>query len=71
MTKDNEWIRTHFEELVNRYAGRYIAVVNGKLVAVGNSGLGIEKRARQKYPKYQPSILKVPRQEDFNCVLSN
>ena len=36
MDKDDLWIVEHFSELVTKYAGKYVAVVNEKLVAVGN-----------------------------------
>jgi hypothetical protein len=37
MTKDQEWIVKHFEELVERYGGKFIAVSNEEIVAVGDS----------------------------------
>ena len=35
MDKDDRWIVEHFSELVTKYAGKYVAVVNETLVAVG------------------------------------
>jgi len=32
MAKDREWIVNHFEELVSKYGGKYIIVVNEKVV---------------------------------------
>jgi Family of unknown function (DUF5678) len=37
MDKDDPWIVEHFSELVTKYAGKYVAVVNEILVAVGES----------------------------------
>ena len=37
MDKDDLWIVEHFSELVTKYAGKYVAVVNETLVAVGES----------------------------------
>jgi hypothetical protein len=69
MDKDDLWIVEHFSELVEKYAGKAIAVVNEQLVAVGNTELEVELIARQKYPDKIPSVLTVPREEDMACLL--
>jgi hypothetical protein len=69
MDKDDLWIVEHFSELVTQYAGKYVAVVNEKLVAVGNSGKEVEAKAREVEPKKMPSVLRVPREEDMACLL--
>ena len=68
MTKDQKWIQEHFEELVEKFAGRYIAVANEELV-VGGTLQEVRENARRKYPAVIPSILHVPHPEDFVCAL--
>lgn len=67
--KDDLWIVEHFGELVEKYAGKYIAVVNETLVAVGGSGKEVEDKARAIEPKKLPSVLRIPREEDMACLL--
>jgi hypothetical protein len=69
MDKDDIWIVEHFSELVTKYAGRYIAVVNEKLIAVGDTGKEVEDKAREVEPHKMPSVLRVPREEDMACLL--
>jgi hypothetical protein len=69
MDKDDLWIVEHFSELVDKYAGKAIAVVNEQLVAVGDSELDVELVAKEKYPGRIPSVLTVPREEDMACLL--
>jgi hypothetical protein len=69
MDQDDLWIVDHFSELVTNYAGKYIAVVDQKLVAVGDSGKEVEDKALTIQPKKIPSILRVPREEDMACLL--
>lgn len=69
MDKDNLWIVEHFGELVAKYAGKYVAVVNETLVAVGDSGKEVEEKARKIEPDKMPSVLRVPREEDMACLL--
>lgn len=63
------WIVDHFSELVTNYAGKYIAVVDQKLVAVGDSGKEVEDKALAIQPQKMPSVLRVPREEDMACLL--
>jgi hypothetical protein len=69
MDKDDLWIVEHFSELVTKYAGKYIAVVNETLVAVGESGIEVEAKAREIEPHKIPSVIRVPREEDMACLL--
>jgi hypothetical protein len=69
MDKDDLWIVENFSELVTNYAGKYIAVVNETLVAVGDSGIDVETKALEIEPHKIPSILRVPREEDMACLL--
>lgn len=69
MTKDQEWISEHFEELVNKYGGRYIAVMGQKIVAIGDSPKEVDDTARKKEPGKIPSVMHVPREEALTCIL--
>ena len=51
MHKDDLWIIEHFSELVTKHAGKYVAVVNQALVAVGESGTDVEAKARKIEPR--------------------
>ena len=66
--KDDEWIRQHFEELVDKYAGRYIIVAGGEVFPVDDVRR-VEAKARRKHPGVSPIGMPVPRPEDFQCAL--
>ena len=68
MDRDDLWIVEHFSELVTKYAGKYVAVVNETLVAVGDSRRDVETKAREVEPEKIPSVLRVPREEDMVCL---
>ena len=69
MDRDDAWIIAHFSELVNKYAGQYVAVVDQKVVAAGTSGKGVEDKAREEVPGKMPSVFRVPREEEMACLL--
>jgi hypothetical protein len=67
-TKDDEWIHQHFEELVDRYPGQYAVIADGELF-VGYDPVPLSAKARKKHPGVIPSVLRIPRPEDFTCAL--
>jgi hypothetical protein len=69
MDKDDLWIVEHFSELVTKYPGKAIAVVNEQLVAIGGTEVEVESIAKKQYPDKIPSVLTVPREEDMACLL--
>jgi hypothetical protein len=71
MDKDNLWIVEHVSELVTKYAGTYVAVVNETFVAVGESRREVEAKARAFEPHKSPSVRPVPREEGMVCLLEN
>lgn len=45
---------------LGKYVDKWIAIVDGEIVSIGNVGKEVFKQARQKYPEKTPLILKVP-----------
>ncbi len=65
---DQAWIRRHFEELVDKYPGKYAVVAAGELF-VGDDALQLHKEARRKHPNVVPTSFPIPSPEDFTCAL--
>lgn len=65
---DENWIREHLEELVNKHAGKYAVVAAGE-VFIGEDPAQLEAKARRKHPGIIPQGLPIPRPEDFTCAL--
>ena len=69
MSAAQKWIQRHFKELVDHYAGNYVAVTDSGIISVGHSSKAVEEEARRKSPKKKLSIILVPKREDLNCLL--
>jgi len=69
MDRDDLWIVEHFSDLVAKYPGKYIAVVNEALVAAGDSPAEVESEAKKVVSEKMPSVFHVPREEDLACLL--
>jgi len=60
MTKNYEW---YVKTDTSKYAGKWIAIVNQRVVASGKNVKEVLVKAKKKYPKQIPTIAKVPRDE--------
>lgn len=58
--KDHEWIIEHEQELEMKYSGKYVAVVDGTIVAVERTSLEADKKGREKTKKL-PLVTYVPK----------
>ena len=68
MSKDWLWIVKNFENLVTKYGGRYIAVINEKVIAEGSSRKEVKEIAKEKELK-APFIMLIPDEESLRCLL--
>lgn len=55
--------------LFKRYAGKRVALVNGRVVAATNDAVMSYKIAKEKCPNKKISIFHVPRREDKNLLI--
>ena len=69
LDKDDLWIINHFSHLIKKYPGKYVAVINESVSAVGNSPSEVEVEAKRKVPEKMPSVILVPREEELACLL--
>jgi len=65
----DRWITKHFDELVRKYAGKYIAVYRNKLVAVGDSYKEVWDAAEKHRVDEPPLTMQVPGMEDLQAIL--
>lgn len=71
MEKDDGWLKSHLEEIVEKYAHKVIAILDQGVVCVGESITEVQQLLAEKYPQRIPFIFEVPSQEEFECLLSN
>jgi hypothetical protein len=67
-TDPHKWVRRHFSQLVDKYAGMYAIFANGELF-IGKDAKKLDREASIKHPGIIPSGFRIPRSEDFNCAL--
>jgi len=71
MEKDDEWLKSHLEEIVDRYARKVIAILDQEIVGVGESISDVQQKVTKQYPARVPLVFEVPSREEFTCLLSS
>jgi GTP cyclohydrolase III len=69
MKKTQKWITENFEELVDNYGGKYVAVVGEKVIAAARTPKEAREAATKVAQEEEISLLKVPREEELVCIL--
>jgi len=66
-SKELQWISKNPEKL-SMYGGKWIALIDNRLIATGNSLSNVRNEAK-KISKKEPLVFKVPRKDEENYIL--
>jgi hypothetical protein len=66
-SKELQWISKNPEKL-SMYGGKWIALIDNRLIASGDSLSNVRREAR-KLTKKEPLVFKVPRKDEENYIL--
>ena len=69
MERDDEWLKSHLEEIVDHYAHKVIAILDQGIVGVGKSIAEVQRMMAERHPLRVPLIFEVPSREEFECLL--
>jgi len=67
--KTEEFLLRHSQKLSKEYSGKYIAIVEGKVVAVSRSAVQAYKEAKRKFPDREIGIFYMPTEEETAVLL--
>ena len=67
-SQESKWISEH-QEMINKYSGRWVAILKNKLVATGDSVEEIKRVLKERHIKELPLITKIPRQDEELSIL--
>jgi len=66
--KDSLWISEHQKEL-SRYGGKWLAVLDGKVLATGSTVKEVMEKAKKKEVDRLPLVTKIPRPDEGMYIL--
>ena len=64
-----DFLFNHSQELSKEYPGKYIAVVDNKLVSISSSEVEAFREAKNKYPNKLISLSYIPRKDKLVTLL--
>lgn len=68
LTKYDEWLAEHIEELVAKYPAKVVAVYEEKIVFVGDLEAEVYRKVREAGLEPMPLVFRVPREEDLQSA---
>ena len=54
---------------LKKYEGKYVAIIDNKVVASGSNAKHVIEEAKRKFPDKKPVLAKVPKEETMILVL--
>lgn len=63
INQDFQWLARNMVKLQKKYAGRWVAIVNQKIVGIGKSAVEVYKKAKKSFPQNEPLLDVVPTRE--------
>ncbi len=63
MTDALEYFRTHLMDMIIKYEGEYVAIIEDTIIAHGKDGKKVYQEAKEKFPKKVIFLGQVPRKE--------
>ena len=64
-----EYLLKHSQELSEKYPGKYLAIVENKVVTISNSGHDAFLKAKRLHPKKEIYIVYMPTEEETVTLL--
>ena len=64
-----DWFTENSKELSYKYPGKHLAIVEDKVVAVGDNALVVFEEAKAKFPDKKISMVYIPTDEELVTVL--
>ena len=69
--KEREWIHRNFDQLVDNYGGKYLAIKGEQILAVGETYSEVLQSVSQQGSEKEAYIYRVPSYEDGKHLLRN
>ncbi|MGD2248480.1 MAG: DUF5678 domain-containing protein [Candidatus Methanofastidiosia archaeon] len=63
-----EWL-SHMDELMEKYPGQYLALIDGKIASSGDSEFEAYRNAKKEYPDKKVLLVYIPTEEETVTLL--
>ena len=66
---DDEWVAQHSEEFFKKYSGKYLGIVDRKVVIVDRDFGKVFQKVTKEYPGKIPRISYIPREDELDLLI--
>jgi hypothetical protein len=69
LEEDDRWLAAHFDELVDQYPGKVVAIHDGKIVGVGNDAAEVCRPFQDANAAIMPLVVGIPEAHQWDNLL--
>ena len=69
LQEHDRWLAEHLDELIDKYPGKIVAVMNGKIVGIGDSYKEVYAPFQNQNLDWMPLAVRVPHPDDIQEFL--
>jgi len=69
VSRDENWIMVHFQELVEHYGGKYVGIAHCRVIAGGDGAGEVAEKATDLVEHQRLHIVKVPTEQEMSWLL--
>ena len=66
---DDEWFSQHSEEFFKKYSGKYMGIVERKIIIVDEDFGKVFRKVTKEYPEKIPRISYIPREDELELLI--
>ena len=66
---DDEWVAQHSKEFFKKYSGKYLGIVDRKVVIVDKDIEKVFQKVTSEYPGKIPRISYIPREDELELLI--
>lgn len=69
LQQHDDWLASHLDELIDKYPGKIVAILNGEIVGVGDNYKEVYQPFLSSDLKWMPLVVRVPHSDDVQHLL--
>ena len=69
LQQHDDWLSDHFDELIDKYPGKIVAIMNGEIVRIGDTYKEVYQPFLESDLDWMPLVVRVPHSDDVQELL--
>ena len=69
LQQHDDWLSSHLDELIDKYPGKIVAIMNGEIVRIGDTYKEVYQPFLESDLDWMPLVVRVPHSDDVQELL--